>query len=821
MKKRGCFLLIILFLLPAVFSDENIYNDFIQNHNNITLDNKLFFFLISNNGNDLLIKTGQNTLSVSKHECAYYENIEFCFNATSYINSIDDYKALMNINYLTPKIEIDREIDKNVLDVGEQAQFEVSVLNSGDVSADDVNYIDEFPEQVVIDDVNGVCNKLKNKVVWTGNLDKDERIECTYSIHTKEHLDSKLSASAFYYDGFSDEISYSKIIHLYSSPIMRYNFSLPKKKLQISEEMKIFINFSNIADDKIKINNLEISIPEELSVKSTSLEKKGTSYFWEGNLGKESDKSHEIIVTGKKTGVSVINANLDYEYNNMEFNNINFKTNIRVSDKGIKLNTSFKDNVRVDSNQNIYFLVKVKNLNEYSEIKNIDFSVETDIFKFENKSTATIEKNSTKVFYNMDFSAPEVNTTKQFPIQFNITYLTEHNEIFSIVFLRKIIVEPIKKIRIKKKLLKKVQEGTNFEVKVDLKNDRNNDVKDVYVSDSIPGSFQINGKKTNLVDIKKGETKTAYSYILTAPVVMNETTYTINTTAKYSISGKEYLFTDSKMFSVYPKSLNIEISKTLETNDVFQGEILPVKYVLENKEQDPAFGIMIMTSENKYIDVLNTYNYTVPKLNPEEKIILDFEQIRPKKAGNTVIDGSVCYFKDSKGRLFNVTSSSIKLDVDIGHFGAPALLIEKSANMYEIEKGATIIITLSLENIGNEKASGSIHDNNKKWDFKINGNSKKIINYNLSLINPGNVNLGRAYAYYNHLGNEYKASSNAIDVRVYKKDKNTEKNVVIQNKTESKDEIIYEKDTKPVQNVKKTGIITRFINWIKGLLKNN
>ncbi|MBN2422118.1 hypothetical protein JXB41_02735 [Candidatus Woesearchaeota archaeon] len=816
--KKIILILGFLILIPVISAKELVYNDWVFNNQTIYLDSKEYAFLVSNAGNNLIVKFDGYFEVIDKRECILVSPREFCFNGSSYSNEINDFKAYIEISYLKPELEIRRTIDNNILKVGEDANFEIEITNTGDITSKDADFIEEFPAQVVIKSVSGACDKIGNKISWHGDIKTNEIISCEYEIYTTEKIDSVLKAAVFYNDGFSDQVTYSGPIHLYSSSILGMDFSATKDQIQINENTELFINLTNTEGEAIEITKLEIKIPDELIVDKTSLEKENNVYKWEGKIKSNDAKSLSFLLSGKLTGVSVINGNMEYEYNNIEFKNLNFKTNVKVKEQGLEIDSSLADNTRYDSNQNIAFRVKVNNKNEYSDIKNIEFNIDTELFYVDNKSLDSIEKNRTALVLNMNSPVANVYTTENFPVLINISYESVYGEKFFQSLTRNIIVEPIKKIIIKKTISPvSVEEKKQAVVKVDITNERNIDLENIYVSEFLPSGLSIEGPVSAIVELKKGETKTAYSYKIIVQEVQNTSNFILNTTAKYSKDEKSYLFTGSGTLEVIPKKLKISVQKSVTEKEVYMGEIIPVKYVIENQEQEPAFNLILYASENNYIDTLNNFNFSIPKLNPGEKIIIEKEQIRPKKTGEIIIDSSVIYYEDIKGRISSTESSSFALNVKESHSKGPVIIIEKSSDIYVTDVNDNVEITLKIKNTGDEDADIALSDNDKTWGMKISANKEEIINYNLSFPDPGEITLGRAYAYYTYLNNEYRTCSNQIKVKVMEEEKNSEEENQL-TESEENNEPLTNTGKEPESNLKKN-IFRRFFDWIFSVFK--
>ncbi|MFH0874396.1 MAG: hypothetical protein V1859_00525 [archaeon] len=766
-KKNSVFLLAMIFAISFAYAKEVKYNDWVFADQPVVIDNQTYTFLISGSGDSLIIKSDNSFEEIEKNSCQFIGQKEFCVNGTSRLSDRSGYKAYLSLYYVKPKIEITRTVDNNILKVGEKSIFEVQITNTGDFQAKDINYIEEFPTELMLESVGGDCEKNGNKAIFNGDIGSQKQISCTYTIIALDTVDSTLNSAVFYNDGFSDKAVYSSGIRMYASSILVVVMEPIKSNLQLGEETELFINFSNSEDNDIDINMLDLKIPDSLVVTETKLEKKSNSISWSGVVEKESTKSLSIKLKAIKTGSVFIQGILKYEYDNTLFENPSLKADFNIEEKGIALNASFSEGQRIEANQNFQMRLRGQNLNEFTSINSINVLFETSLMHLPNKTITSVSKNSTSLFINLESLVPDVNTTIEYPLKVNISYYSEYGEYFSLQKNYMLIVEPINKIQILKTISPAtIEENEIAEVTVELLNDRATDVKNVLVEDIVPGEFSVEGVTTAFVDLAKSERKKIYSYKIKTGTVLNETIYLLNTTVKYGEEGISYVFTDNSLLTVSPKSLRLSAEKSVQKSECYLGELLNVKYTIENIESEPAFDLILESTENNYVDTINYFNQTIAKLNPGEKIVFEKEYIRPKKEGSIIIDGSVLHFKDKNGRIENITTSSFTLSAKDSKIEGPAIMLIKSSSAFSANLNTIIEITLSAQNIGNEKGDFRIVDGNKEWKIALDPKQEWKTLYNISLDFIGEMEVNEAFAYYTFMSNSYRAESNMLKIRV-------------------------------------------------------
>ncbi|MBU0758700.1 MAG: DUF11 domain-containing protein, partial [Nanoarchaeota archaeon] len=801
-------------------ASEIAYSDWIYNNQTLELSNAKYTFLLGSKGQSLLIKFDAELKTLNKNECIDLSQTTICFNSSQYLPDLRDYKAYVDIVYYKPEIEIDRSVDNNILKIGESAVFTVVIKNKGEYEAKDIVFTDEFPKEFHIDDITGECIIDDDKIYWKGNLDVAESKTCTYTFYTSEEVDVNLNAAAEYYDGFSSQTKYSDETHIYSSSVLKIEIRTTKSKVQIGEEVEVSLNLTNLEEKKIEISNLQISFPEGLIIDRAPLSKKGNAYIWDGELEAEKKEDFTFKLRGKLTGVSVVQGTLDYEYEDIVFPNIAFKEKIEVEEKGITFDSNIADNKKFDANQKIEFILKAKNNNIYTDLIDIDLKFETELLKFPADEFDMIEKNRTKVIVNGNSFAPDANTTIKYPVNVTLNYDSLYGEHFEESLYFNIIVEPIKKLVITKSYNPgTIEEGQVSEITVNVKNERNTDIDNIFVYETLPAGLKIDGSTSNYINLKKGETKTAYTYKITGPSLFNDTEYEINSSARYEEEdGKNYLFIGSQILKVVPKRLQITITKQIPNQELYAGQYIPVTYTLQNKEKDPAFNLVLHASEGQGYDTVNNFVFLLPTLNPGETVKIQKEQIRPKKEGKIVVDGSLLEYEDKAGRSGQALSSSVSLDVKESFFEGPAVIIEKSANTSIAAVGDPVKITVKFENIGSDRASINVRDIAEHL-IDVDAGESEEISYDLILEEEGEIELLRTEAEYSYQNNVYHTFSNKYKIKVLKEKLPDETSADIAVDSTSNDETNSSNTDLSGGSLYERSVLKKIIDWFKGLFR--
>ncbi len=788
MRKLLLLLLILVLVNSCYAAMDKVFSDWVYNENTIILDNKEFYFKLGSEGNTVLIRSGDDYDIMSLDSCKDFDEKRYiCFNESFYETITDPAnKAYINVYYKKPKLNITRTVDDNILLVGEEATYSVTIYNRGERNVEDVYYLDDFPENVVLKSVSG-CSYKGNDVFFKGAIQRGSHKSCSYRITTINPVDVTTIASVSYNNGFEDLINYSSAIRLYSTPVLIINSTVDNKTIQINEKTNVHINISNSGTKTIEITDFIVKIPAGLNVTFAGItDLGGGRYRWADALTSNNSKGILFIVEGLRTGNSEILINTDYEIDEEKYNITNYKDNVIVEDLGIELDSSVAANERFDANTEKTLSIMAINKNNYTDLKNLFLQFNSTLFSSRIYELSTLGEQEREKVGSVTLTLPDVSTTKTYKIKANVTYETLYGDVGSGKLERSFIVEPVEKLVIKKTISpSEVEEFKEVTVTVQVLNDKNVDVENVDVKEIFHNDIIQRGTTSTRIErINESDTVTAYEYTIVAPDVTNDTYYNITTIASYTKDDQEFSYSKDIRFKVKPKKLKIDVTKTVSDTDIHKGEIINVRYSIENTDEEPANNLVLKFADNENFDAINTYEYRLDNLNPDEIITIEEEQIRSKASGSRlVIDGSVLSYQDKNGANFNTTSTSLALRVQDTYMQGPAIMLKKIADRYDINTSEEINVTINVSNIGNEDANILIVDGDRTWNKTINAGSKKIISYKTRMYEEGEISLPKVYAYYDYLGNRYRAVSNLVKVKV------TSPKIQIEEKQEVEEEI--------------------------------
>ncbi|MEM2139307.1 MAG: hypothetical protein QXM96_04100, partial [Candidatus Woesearchaeota archaeon] len=748
-------------------------------------------------------------------------------------------------------IKLERKIDKNIVKIGEISEFEINIKNNAEIE-NEVEFFDELPEQLEIISVSNaliknteIKNKFyKNTIYWKGTLSQNQEYKISYKVRFKDEIDYYSKAFIVYTYNNREKIDYSEQIRLYATKNFDLNCSFQILNLNsynskedyysffLNQPLYFNISLKNNADKDINYNiNVEIEIENELikEIEKEYINKKIILNDLNSDFIKEDNKlnNNPIFKASKKINKNT-SKNLDINFSVLELGNYSIKIygnytydNTFYEIKEQRINFEIKDsepeislNIN-DLNENTFysyekkwFLLKIKNKNPFSSIliDDIYYSVNDDnnasIFETEylknflrdnlnlkQNSKQEIKKNETYVLISKELIFPETNEEKRLKLFFNISYYNkEDNKKKSKTYEKTITLKPISKLSINPQIREYAYENEKINVKVNVNNPSNYEIKDANLNVLIPEFFNISG--ITLIDffINKSQNKEILNFNLYPNLVNQESFFNITFILNYSLlennTKKPYSIKEIKTIKIIPKIPLLNVKKIIP-NSCFLGDIIEAEYLIETK--DLVYNISYELQQNNFFDLIIdskeiNESIKIKRLLPNEKITIKGEKIVPKKTGKREVGKTKFFFYDEFNRKFNFTTSDLITEVKEKKVNYPLILVEK--NIAEISN-EELNISINFTNIGEKNAFGFVSDDylNLKQDFLVPFFESKFLT-RIIQINNNEFLLPKTEYYYDYNGKKIKAVSNEL---IYKKKDIKKENNEIDNKINEED----------------------------------
>jgi len=165
MKRRGVLILILLALIPQVFSiyEELAYSGTVQDGESVEIAGVDFEFKVDSVSSKVFIKIDTSGIIINSGECDIKNNFDICvrsvsFSYRNYTTYFDVYQAKIDVYQIKSTLDVTNSIKKNNILIDEETSVEFSFENAADIAAENVLATIDIPSNLLITNVEGCEN---------------------------------------------------------------------------------------------------------------------------------------------------------------------------------------------------------------------------------------------------------------------------------------------------------------------------------------------------------------------------------------------------------------------------------------------------------------------------------------------------------------------------------------------------------------------------------------------------------------------------------------------------------------------------------------
>lgn len=711
-------------------------------------------------------------------------------------------KAAIEIYDLKASVNISRTISEGSLIVGEDTTIDVVLKNNADDDKN-ISYVDEFPKGIELVDSTDILI-IGNKVYWSGLLSSHEEIKFSYVVRAVDDVDSYLKARLFY----DNNNYYSTSIHFVSKTVLGQTFKWKFNPIAINQETELNITLSNLENESIDVNNFTVIFPDTLIVS------KGNMWSWSGSIGKNGSEVFNFEVIPLTSGGKDVITQTSFDFKDKQNLSVSKKSTLDVSEADLIIRIGFGDPQEnensIESLQTKPFRVDIQKPNNDIFLRNINITINGSAVNKTNIFLNKLDTVDNVRVATMNFTAPDSQRGQRFKIFVYASFETEFGELKTVDEDFDITVNPISDLEIKHDVDTSVNSGDDFNVDVSVKNKRDVAANNVLVCHHL--NFSNEAQQCRTVSIDASQDLDVFAYTIVAPRVNKTTTYLMSTSVAYNDSWHNYNFSKETNINVAPPDLKLTVRRTVDSKDVFVGNIVDVDYTITNSQKETLANVILYFTPSQYFDTAGNLSYFVGNIDPGEVINLyGIEKVRPKKNDTRTVASATAFYNDLFfGDIHNSSSGDLRLSVDNGYVSGPMIIINKTVPK-EWNESKPFVVNLTLTNVGSSAYSVNVFDSGINWSGMVYTSQPVVISYNMSLDSIGKQKLDKAVVKYNYDNNNFTTASNIpeIVIKAVKIEKPSNE-TIIKNIT---------KIVVPEKPRERSTIMQQIIDFIRGLFK--
>lgn len=513
--------------------------------------------LLSVNERSYLMREGECKSSATREYCIadIYQEID---NATSkdpikFINGKAYAGIKINITSKGPELKFSRTLSNTSILPGQDIVVSVTITNNASEGTESFIYEEEVPEGVSIISASSTAQFTPNKLTYSKNIQPYSQATFSYTLRLSEQKDFTSFATANYTYQSEKYGWKSQATKVVVKKPYELSVSLSPTKVQGYEQSILKLTLTNKVSEQLKINKLQVIIPENLSVLSASgLIKAEGYYYWTGSLSTGSSEEFVLNLKPLRSGKHKILLDLSLSSSTGWGFKDNSTAELVCEIKPLSVALNLSETI-VSGGGSIDIFVSAENQNEKTSFRNIRAKVKSSFFEMNAESISLLlPKKAATMLFMKGISVPLANTTQKAEVEVQGSYESSTGETFNFSKKQAIQIIPLEKsLTITQKADKtNLSAGDEVIINVSLKNNINEDIK-VEIADSLPeGALLVAGKTSETLLFNKAETKQAYSYKLRISDNYSHPELTITTNLK--ILGRNYSDSKTLILKVKP-----------------------------------------------------------------------------------------------------------------------------------------------------------------------------------------------------------------------------------------------------------------------------
>ncbi len=217
--------------------------------------------------------------------------------------------------------------------------------------------------------------------------------------------------------------------------------SISSKSMKVDDEGSATLTLTNTGDFKMSVNSLELQVPANIAIDSSDLDYSKTCgcYQWDGSLEAQETKEMALHFTVMRTGDINVSAAIDSTY--LTFHKL--VTAEKSVPSGIDLpQIAFDVPGKVDSNGEYDIGFSFDNDKSSYDFHSLGINITSELFDNQQYIFTYLGKGA-EASKSFSSKAPFVRSDMYFPVNLSYSFRSSHDEVFSAVMQKKILVKKI------------------------------------------------------------------------------------------------------------------------------------------------------------------------------------------------------------------------------------------------------------------------------------------------------------------------------------------------------------------------------------------
>jgi hypothetical protein len=540
--KKGYLIYVALFCLlaPLAFSDPVISNSTYTTGSSITLNGTTYEVKVSqsNASSGLALVQGNETLGFALGECVEVFDQLMCYV------SKQDKNARITLYDQNAELVVTREINENLdVSVGTPILLNISINNTGRTKATDVRLDVTYPIGLKLEELTA-CKVIGNTIYYEGDVLADGVQECRAVLVPQYGLVGMITTNYSFHTItglFSDALDDLEVD--VETPEW-YDIRLTPGTVGIGEHTTLWMNFTANETYNLSIKSVQVPLRENfifIGSNYINADVKRNILSFGRNIRNNRSFIFEANLTAIRNGTLPLNVSITYETPDPRTFLLTYEVNSTAFPLEVDIDRERRGVLEPGAQE--HFRVFVRNTNKGFDVSHYEVTIESNLTGLDTgmKRVDLTDSSTKRVVYDTYYTVPETNESYSGVITVNVIGHDGLMQTLSGADQLVMDVVPLGDVELLKGLNFSTIDGKNVtQVTVFVKSTYGRTIRDMEISDEIPGVFYYKGETNAIIDVPPNQIIEAYSYDLSLGFdYEGSEELEIPTTAKYRYGEKD------------------------------------------------------------------------------------------------------------------------------------------------------------------------------------------------------------------------------------------------------------------------------------------
>ncbi|MBI5398091.1 hypothetical protein HZB03_01385 [Candidatus Woesearchaeota archaeon] len=531
MLRKLAIVVLLLIITTTTAIGAEIFNQYVYDNDVFSISGVNHSLKYYPGNGKVSLHAGEAIMIFAVGACKKLGTREYCIDDanTTEIDDEEGYRVVgrtsLRVTEIVPALSVSAGVDKSVIGVNEPATLTITIENTGEERASDVEVRALVPIQATITGSSVGMASLGSQVIWKGTLLPGEKKTIESIVKGLQYKDFDVTfESSYYFDGKTTPITVDPLHIKVVTPI-EIETGLSQESVILNEESAYLVNITNNdATSALEVSQLLIAVPAGLIIteKSQEFKQSNNQLTTSTSVAKGATKEFYVKIKTFDKGKYNITSTVKSFIHETAFDDSSVKTlRVGLADIVPSIDIAQERGVGGDS---VTVTITIKNAGS-RDISLYDLDVASNLIPAIQKVNESIALGGSKTVYSKSIKLPAVARETSYFVRVSGSHKNLAGSPMQFEAQKNLIVTP------KETLIQVIPEasinGGSVKVNVKLKILKEK-LTDVSIIDIVPKGISTVGKRDADFDsVEMGEEKDALNYTIILPLTYNQKTLTI------------------------------------------------------------------------------------------------------------------------------------------------------------------------------------------------------------------------------------------------------------------------------------------------------